>query len=56
MTVRAGEALQQAMALANTHGNPVVNDAHLFSALVDQEEGIVVPVLQKVGLSVTELS
>ncbi len=55
MTVRAGEALQQAMALANTHGNPVVNDAHLFSALVDQEEGIVVPVLQKVGLSVTEL-
>jgi ATP-dependent Clp protease ATP-binding subunit ClpB len=56
LTVRAGEALQQAMALANTHGNPVVNDAHLFSALVDQEEGIVVPVLQKVGLSVTELS
>jgi ATP-dependent Clp protease ATP-binding subunit ClpB len=55
LTVKAGEALQQAVALASTRGNPVSNDAHLFLALLDQEEGIVVPVLQKTGLNVTEL-
>jgi ATP-dependent Clp protease ATP-binding subunit ClpB len=43
------------MATAGTRGNPVLNDAHLFLALLDQEEGIVVPVLQKSGLSVTQL-
>jgi ATP-dependent Clp protease ATP-binding subunit ClpB len=55
LTVKAGEALQSAIALANERGNPVVNDAHLFLALLQQEEGIVVPVLQKTGLNVTEL-
>ena len=55
LTLKASEALQQAAALAAQRGNPVVNDAHLFLALLDQEEGIVVPLLQKAGLSVTEL-
>jgi ATP-dependent Clp protease ATP-binding subunit ClpB len=55
LTVKAGEALQRAMALASTYGNPVVNDAHLLLALLNQDDGIVVPVLQKTGLNVTEL-
>jgi ATP-dependent Clp protease ATP-binding subunit ClpB len=55
LTLKATEALQQAQALANQRGNPVVNDAHLFLALLEQDEGIVMPVLQKVGLNVTEL-
>src|SRR3989449_8801132 len=55
LTVKAAEALQQAAALARSHGNPVVNDAHLFSALLDQEEGIVIPLLQKVGLNAAQL-
>jgi len=55
LTVKAAEALQQAAALARTRGNPVVNDAHLFSALLQQDEGIVVPLLQKAGLNVTQL-
>ena len=33
LTVKAGEALQQAVSLAATRGNPVANDAHLFLAL-----------------------
>src|SRR6059036_1735493 len=48
-------ALQQAGVLARARGNPVINDAHLFSALLAQEDGIVVPLLQKVGLNVTQL-
>src|SRR5690349_18603481 len=55
LTIKASEALQQAAALAAERGNPVVNDAHLFLALMSQEEGIVVPLLQKAGLSVTDL-
>ncbi len=55
LTIKAAEALQQAGAQARTRGNPVVNDAHLFSALLEQDEGIVVPLLQKAGLNVTQL-
>src|SRR5687767_8793625 len=55
LTVKAAEALQQAASLARAKGNPVVNDAHLFSALLQQDEGIVVPLLQKAGLNVTQL-
>ncbi|MGD8727458.1 MAG: AAA family ATPase, partial [Gemmatimonadales bacterium] len=55
LTVKAGEALQAAGRLAADRGNPVLNDAHLFLALLEQEEGIVVPVLQKTGVGVTEL-
>ena len=55
LTIKAAEALQQAAADARTRGNPVVNDAHLFLALLAQEDGIVVPILQKAGLNVTQL-
>src|SRR5947208_209051 len=55
LTVKAAEALQQAAALARSKGNPVLNDAHLFYALLQQDEGIVVPLLQKAGLNVTQL-
>jgi len=56
LTVKAAEALQQASALARARGNPVINDAHLFLALLSQDDGIVVPLLQKGGLNVTQLS
>src|SRR5438445_200931 len=55
LTVKAAEALQQAGALARARGNPVINDAHLFAALLAQDDGIVVPLLQKTGLNVTQL-
>ncbi|MEE9198001.1 MAG: Clp protease N-terminal domain-containing protein, partial [bacterium] len=55
LTLKATEAAQDAVALANQRGNPVVNDAHLFVALLNQDESIVVPVLQKAGVNVTEL-
>src|ERR1041384_4225217 len=55
LTVKAAEALQQAGALARSRGNPVVNDAHLFQALLAQDDGIVVPLLQKAGLNITQL-
>ncbi len=55
LTLKATEAVQRAVAMATDRGNPVVNDAHLFAALLAEDEGIVVPVLQKAGVNVTEL-
>jgi ATP-dependent Clp protease ATP-binding subunit ClpB len=55
LTVKAAEALQQASTLARARGNPVINDAHLFAALLAQDDSVVVPLLQKSGLNVTQL-
>ncbi|MEO6878226.1 MAG: Clp protease N-terminal domain-containing protein, partial [Gemmatimonadaceae bacterium] len=55
LTVKAGEALNEAVNLARRNGNPVVYDLHLLGALLDQDESIVVPVLQKLGASVASL-
>ncbi|HEV2750398.1 MAG TPA: ATP-dependent chaperone ClpB [Gemmatimonadales bacterium] len=55
LTVKAAEALQEASSLARARGNPVINDAHLFLALLSQDDGIVVPLLQKAGLNVAQL-
>src|SRR5215831_14197970 len=55
LTVKAGEALNDAVAIARKNGNPVVFDLHLLAALLEQDESIVVPVLQKLGASVAQL-
>ncbi|HKN66852.1 MAG TPA: Clp protease N-terminal domain-containing protein, partial [Gemmatimonadaceae bacterium] len=55
LTVKAGEALNESVTLARRNGNPAVYDIHLLSALLDQQESIVVPILQKLGASVAAL-
>ena len=55
LTIKAQEAFRDAGALARERGNPVVNDAHLFAALLSQDEGVVQPLLQKSGVNVTAL-
>src|SRR3954471_8021860 len=55
LTVKAGEAFNEAVNLARRAGNPIVYDLHLLAALLDQDESIVVPVLQKLGASVAQL-
>jgi ATP-dependent Clp protease ATP-binding subunit ClpB len=55
LTVKSAEALNDAVALARKAGNPLVYDVHLLLALLAQDEGIVVPVLQRVGANVTAL-
>ncbi|HEX6628810.1 MAG TPA: Clp protease N-terminal domain-containing protein, partial [Gemmatimonadaceae bacterium] len=55
LTVKASEALNAAVDLARRAGNPLVYDLHLLMGLLEQDEGIVVPVLQKLGVSVAQL-
>src|SRR5688572_33386434 len=55
LTVKAGEALNEAISLARRSGNPQVYDLHLLSALLEQDESIVVPILQKAGANVASI-
>ena len=49
-TVKAQEAVQRANELASEHGNPELMPLHLLAALVEDKEGIVAPVLEKIGI------
>jgi ATP-dependent Clp protease ATP-binding subunit ClpB len=49
-TVKAQEAMQRASSLASEHGNPELMPVHLLAALVEDKEGIVPPVLEKIGI------
>ena len=55
LTVKAGEALNEAVNTARRTGNPLVYDLHLLGALLEQNESIVTPLLQKLGASVAAL-
>ena len=49
-TVKAQEAVQRANELASEHGNPELLPVHLLAALIEDHEGIVTPVLEKIGI------
>src|SRR3954468_21446614 len=51
-TVKSQEAVAAAQRLASERRNPEVAPAHLLMALLDQEEGLVVPVLQKLAADI----
>jgi ATP-dependent Clp protease ATP-binding subunit ClpB len=55
LTVKSAEALNDAVGIARRNGNPLVYDVHLLAALLDQDEGIVAPLLHKLGVSVEQL-
>ena len=54
-TIKSQEALQAALSLAPEHRHPQVTPTHLLGALLDQEGGLVVPVLGKIGVSADAL-
>jgi ATP-dependent Clp protease ATP-binding subunit ClpB len=45
-TVKSQEALQAAQGLAAENGNPEVLPLHLMGALLQDKEGVVLPVLE----------
>ena len=54
-TIKSQEAVAAAQQLARQRRNPEIAPAHLLVALLDQEEGMAVPVLQKVGADPAEV-
>ncbi len=51
-TIKSQEALQAAQRLADERRNPQVTPEHLLSVLLEQEGGVVAPVLEKLGAPV----
>jgi len=49
-TVKAQGAVQRSTELASEHGNPEVLPVHVLAALLEDKEGIVPPVLEKIGI------
>jgi ATP-dependent Clp protease ATP-binding subunit ClpB len=54
-TVKSQEAVMDALKLASRLGNPEAAPAHLLVALLAQDEGLTVPILQKVGADVASI-
>src|SRR5919106_5920708 len=53
-TVKSQEAVSAAQRLASEGANPEVAPPHLLLALLEQDEGVVVPVLQRLGVDVQD--
>ena len=54
-TVKSQQAIQQAQARAAELGNPEVQPVHLLLALVEDREGVVPAVLEKIGVPIERL-
>src|SRR5881409_2849783 len=49
-TIKSQEALQAAQRLADERRNPQTTPEHLLAVLLEQDGGVVVPVLRKLGV------
>lgn len=48
-TLKSQEAAQNAQEIASSYGNQLLEPEHLLAALVQDSQGVVVPILEKVG-------
>src|SRR6266480_1403735 len=54
-TIKTQEAIQAAQRLAEGRANPQLTPEHLLAVLLEQDAGVVVPVLRKLGADVARL-
>jgi ATP-dependent Clp protease ATP-binding subunit ClpB len=55
-TIKTREALADARDLADEAGNPEVRPIHLLRTLLDQSDGIVRPIIEKLGVGIDRLN
>ena len=56
LTIKAQEAVQRAQELAADAGNPQIEPLHLLAALLQEPEGVVRPLLDRIGVNQGRLS
>ncbi|MBI5463370.1 MAG: AAA family ATPase, partial [Ignavibacteriales bacterium] len=54
-TIKSQEAVQNAQEIASSYSNQSIEPDHLLAALVQDSEGVVTPILQKLGANVSFL-
>ncbi|MBI4557928.1 MAG: ATP-dependent chaperone ClpB [Candidatus Hydrogenedentes bacterium] len=55
LTIRAQEALAEAMNVASGYGHPEITSSHLLAALIGQDQGAVPAVLRRLGIPVRQI-
>src|SRR5881296_2161484 len=56
LTLKAQEALQASQSHASEKGHPQVAPEHLLWALIEQKDGVVLPILQKLGVNLQTIA
>lgn len=51
-TIKSQESIQNAQEIAANYGNQSIEPEHLLAALIQDSEGIIIPILQKIGANV----
>jgi len=55
LTIKAQEAVQRAQDSAADAGNPQIEPLHLLAALLAEKEGVVRPLLERIGVNQSQL-
>src|SRR5262245_6421613 len=55
LTVKSQEAVARAQSLATEKGHPEMEPLHLLAALVEDQEGVARPILEKIGVNTQQL-
>jgi ATP-dependent Clp protease ATP-binding subunit ClpB len=56
LTIKAQEALNEASSLAQKNDNAQIESEHLLLALLSQADGVVPPLLERVGVKAASLA
>src|SRR3982751_4396567 len=56
LTIRGQEAVQEAIGVAEKNQNQQVEPEHLLAAMLEQKEGVVRPILGKIGANVVTIA
>ena len=54
-TIKSQEAIQASQSFAEQNGHQEIKPEHLLTALLEQQDGVIIPVLQKMGVNLTSL-
>lgn len=55
-TIKAQEALQEASSIANKNDNSEIGCEHVLEALLEQKDGMICPIAERIGVSCAELN
>ena len=55
-TIKVQEALQESSSIANKNDNAEISPEHLLEALLEQQDGLIVPVVERIGVNAVELN
>ena len=54
LTIKTQEALSRAQVIASENGHQSIEDIHLMAALLEQKDGVIIPILAKLEINIDE--